>query len=514
MNMKFSIKTKIFFVIIITALMLVFVIYLDYVNLSSLGRSAELILSKNYKSIQTAQKIRQHLEAKQNQVLTAMFQDKKMGRQDPALNGNITALLKICKDNITEKGEKQTIDKLFVNYEKYDSLFYDLLDKNDAPIMSDKLRSNKLYYEFISLTASLISDLNDLILINEKAMEIAEQETKQMAGQALRHSMSPLVFAILFTLIFGYILSSRISSPLIKLARSLAIIKEGSGSYPRISVATHDEIGFLTSEFNQLFERLKAYDQLSADRLTAEKLKVRRVKEAKARFVADLSHQLKTPMTSLSMGVGILYEKANRLTEEKHVKLLETAREDCERLSTLVNELVEIARVDVMLKPRTKELLNIEKVIHECLRPLLCQAEEKNINLKTEIEANLPRIAIDSLRFPWVITNLVGNAIRYTDRGGQVVIKVEKQGEMFYFKCIDKGVGIEEKFLPKIFDRFTQFSEREKSGSIGLGLAIVKEIIEQHGGDAKVESKLGKGTTFTFWIPIHSEDFDEKSINY
>lgn len=509
MNIKFSIKTKIFFVIIIPALILLFVIYLDYGNLSSLGRSAELILSKNYKSIQTVQNVRQRLEAKQNQVLTTMFQNIKMGRQDPESNSNIIALLNICKDNITEKGEKQIIDNLFANYKKYDSLFYDLMNNNDTTI-----RPNKLYYEFISLTALLISDLNDLILINEKAMEIAEQETKQMAGQALRYSMCLLVFAILFTLVFGYILSSRISSPLIKLARSLAIVKEGSGSYPRISVATRDEIGFLTSEFNQLFKRLKAYDQFSADRLTAEKLKVRRVKEAKARFVADLSHQLKTPMTSLSMSIGILHEKANRLTREKHMKLLKTAKEDCARLSALVNELVEIAKVDVMLKPRTKEVLNIEKVIHECLRPLLCQAEEKNINIQTEIEAYLPHIAIDSLRFPWVITNLVGNAIRYTDRGGQVVIRAEKRGEIFYFKCIDKGAGIEEKFLPKIFDRFTQFSEREKSGSIGLGLAIVKEIIEQHGGDIKVESKLGKGTTFTFWIPIHSEDSDEKSINY
>jgi len=509
MNIQFSIKTKIFFVILIPALILLFVIYLDYGNLSSLGRSAELILSKNYKSIQTAQQIRQRLEVRRNQILMTVFQDRKIDQQDLASNRNISALLKICKDNITETGEKQIIDKLFAEYEKYDSLFYDLLNKNN-----DQIRANKLYYEFISLTASLISDLNELVLINEKAMESAEQGTKQMAGQALRYSMGLLISAILFTLVFSYILSSRISSPLIKLAQSLAIIKEGSGLYPRISVATHDEIGFLTSEFNRLFERLKVYDQLSADKLTAEKLKVRQAEKAKARFIADLSHQLKTPMTSLSMSVGILCEKANRLTGEKHAKLLETAREDCARLSALINELVNIARVDIMLKPRSKEVLNIEKVIHECIRPLLCQAEEKNINLEAKIEADLPHIAIDSLRFPWVITNLVGNAIRYTHRGGKVTIRVEKQGEMFYFKCIDKGTGIEEKFLPKIFDRFTQFSEREKSGSIGLGLAIVKEIIEQHGGDIKVESKLGEGTTFTFWIPIHNEDFDEKSSPY
>jgi signal transduction histidine kinase len=175
-------------------------------------------------------------------------------------------------------------------------------------------------------------------------------------------------------------------------------------------------------------------------------------------------------------------------------------------LSALINELVDIAKLEGQLRPRTKELLNIEKVIHECLRPIKNQAEERKIYLKIDIESELPPIAIDSLRFPWVITNLIGNAIRYTDQGGKVALKVYKHGRRFYFRCIDSGTGIEEKYLPKIFDRLTQFSEREKSGAIGLGLAIVKEIIEEHDGDITVESRVGKGTTFTFWIPFDSEE--------
>jgi signal transduction histidine kinase len=276
-------------------------------------------------------------------------------------------------------------------------------------------------------------------------------------------------------------------------------------------VTSYDEIGFLTSEFNRLFERLEVYDQLSADKLTAEKLKVRHAEEAKAQFVADLSHQLKTPMTSLSMSVGMIADKLDRLSEEKRLKLLQTAREDCLRLSALINELVDIAKLDVSLKPRPKELLDINTVVNECLKPLTNQAKERKIHLQIDIEDDLPSLGIDSFRFPWVITNLVGNAIRYTDQGGIVTLKVNRQGGRFYFRCIDTGTGIEAKFLPKIFDRFTQFSEREKSGAIGLGLAIVKEIIEQHGGDITVESKLGRGTTFTFWIPAVGGEFNEKS---
>jgi signal transduction histidine kinase len=86
-----------------------------------------------------------------------------------------------------------------------------------------------------------------------------------------------------------------------------------------------------------------------------------------------------------------------------------------------------------------------------------------------------------------------------------VTLRVQRRGHRVYVRCIDHGTGIDAKYLSKIFDRFTQFSEREKSGAIGLGLAIVKEIIEEHGGDIRVESRVGAGATFTFWIPLEEE---------
>ena len=104
--------------------------------------------------------------------------------------------------------------------------------------------------------------------------------------------------------------------------------------------------------------------------------------------------------------------------------------------------------------------------------------------------------------------------MRYTDRGGRIALKVFKKGSRFYFECKDTGSGIDPQYLPHIFDRFTQFSERGKSGTIGLGLAIVKDIIEQHGGDIQVQSSPSRGTTFTFWIPDIIEEKDEKSANH
>jgi len=511
MKIKFSVKTKIFLVILAPSLLLFFVIYLDYRNLNALGSSAESILSKNYKSIQKAQQVRQIVEATQNRILSAIFLNPEPIAEVPVSIPEITRLLSDCNDNVTEAGEQKIIDTLFTEVKRYEAAL-SLLTR--AFHLHKRERLYSLSYDFISISASMNSNLNDLVLINEKAMETAEKRTKRVAESALQYSTGLLILAIVFTLVLSYLLSKRISQPLIGLAQSLSTIKEGSGDYPKIVSTTRDEIGFLTREFNRLFERLKIYDQISQDKLTAEKLKARQAEEAKARLIADLSHQLKTPMTSLSMSIGMLAEKADRLKPVQRSTLFETAREDCAKLTELINELVDTARLEGMVRPRAKELIHMEALIAESIKPLLQQAREKNIDLNIDIEAGLLPLAIDSLRFPWVITNLVGNAVRYTGKGGKITLRVQKLQDRYYFTCQDTGIGIEEKYLSKIFDRFTQFSEREKSGTIGLGLAIVREIIEQHGGDIRVQSKIDQGTTFTFWIPVRQEgEYEEKGID-
>ena len=172
MNIKFSIKAKFFIIILVPALILITVIYLDYEHLSSLGRSAENILSKNYKTIRAAQQIRQLLDMNRNRILMSLFQEKSADHGASEFERNLSSLLNTCKDNITEVGEKQIIDNLFNNYLKYKSLYLNFAGNTARPIEVDQT-----FREFLSLTALLISELNDLVLINEKAMETAEQQT-------------------------------------------------------------------------------------------------------------------------------------------------------------------------------------------------------------------------------------------------------------------------------------------------------------------------------------------------
>lgn len=484
------IRLKIFVISLLPLTALVLVAVNNYRYLHSLGQSAERIMSRNYASIKAAQQARQVLEKNRNRVLEFMF------RNDPdILNAlelkELEMALASCQEHIAENGENLIVDAFAKNFQHYKTVVRDLIVA-ESPLPTQK---------FINLTASMVADINALVDLNERGMELAEQDTRRMALRAQRHSLLFLCAIIGLIILLSYWLSFRVARPIRRLAQGLADSRQGGDRYPYLPVLSGDEIGLLTGEFNSLFKRLSEYDHHNTTILAAEKQKVRHAEEARSRFIADLSHQLKTPMTSLAMSISLLYEKRNKLSSEQVNVLLETAKDDCNRMTGLINELVDISRLEAMIKPAVLERLDVPKLIGECLKPLKKHADDKGVSLILDIEPDLPLITLDSLRFPWVLTNLVGNALRYTDRGGEITIKVERRQGSFYFQCSDNGCGIAPQHLTRIFDRYSQFSEREKTGTIGLGLAIVKEIIEQHGGDIEAQSRLGQGTVFTFWIP-------------
>jgi signal transduction histidine kinase len=272
-------------------------------------------------------------------------------RQKPALTPNeilknLSVPLVICRDNITESGEQELIELLLKDYGRYQTIIRSLA-KADVGLWA-----NECFTEFLSLTADMVVHFDELVAINEKAMERAEQKTLLLASRAQCNAVVWLTIVIGVILALSYFLSHRIARPIMTLAQSLSNAKEGSGIYPQINQRSNNEIGFLTNSFNRLFSRLELYDRHRDDIVAAEEEKVRRSEEAKGRFIADISHQLKTPMTSLLMSIGLLHEIGENLAIDKRSKLLETAQEDCMRLSNLINELVDISRLETMARPR------------------------------------------------------------------------------------------------------------------------------------------------------------------
>lgn len=497
-TVRYPIRFKIFLVCLIPTAALLAAAVLNSQYLCALGASAEQILSQNYKSIRAAQEARKSLEQMRNALL-----EKAPAGDLPDIPATALATLadnlQVCRENITEAGERELIAQLFAGHDRYLPLVDSLKGATGG------WDGNRRLADFLVLTAEMVDLIDKLVTLNEEAMERAEQRTRQLARRAQRNAAILFGVVIAAILALSYFLAYRIAKPLMTLAHTLATTREGSGVYPTVEAISNDEIGFLTEAFNRLFTRLEIHDRYRDDILAAEKEKVRRGEEATGKFMANISHQLKTPMTSLAMGVSMLHERGKDLRDETRDKLIATAHDDCTRLAALINELVDASRLEALARPRPKETLDAGVMIRECLAPLQKQAEAKGVALDIDIAAGLRWVTIDSFRFPWVITNLVGNALRYTDRGGRIRIKAYRRGMRCCFECHDTGSGIDPAYLPHIFDRYTQFSERGKSGTIGLGLAIVKDIIEQHGGDIQVHSRPGEGTSFTFWIPGERE---------
>lgn len=226
----------------------------------------------------------------------------------------------------------------------------------------------------------------------------------------------------------------------------------------------------------------------------------RRFEESRRRFISMLSHQLKTPMTSLSMSMNLLRERLQDVTPSE-AELLSIATEDCNHLSSLVSELIDAAREvtpDLTLKPRR---LDIIALLRAALRPLVPQAEAKGVQLAVPKEDRSVVANVDPVKFPWVVTNIAGNALRYTDRGGRIDISISVADDRIEVAIADTGKGIAPEDIETIFEAYFTLDAEPQPGTHGLGLAIAKEIVEAHQGSLEAESEPGKGTTFRILIP-------------
>jgi two-component system, NtrC family, sensor histidine kinase KinB len=228
---------------------------------------------------------------------------------------------------------------------------------------------------------------------------------------------------------------------------------------------------------------------------------LREIDRIKSEFIATASHELRTPLTSVQMGVHLLLEGAAGELSDKQQEVLAACREDCERLEKLMRDLLDLSKIETResaphLAPvRPADLLGRAA---EDLRP---QVEAKDITLKVDVPQSLPAVLADSTQIERVISNLVTNALRYTSRGGEIAIKVTANEQHVLVSVADTGRGIPAEYLPHIFEKFVQVPGAQ-SGGAGLGLAISKEIVEAHGGQISVQSEVGRGTAFTFSLPL------------
>jgi two-component system, NtrC family, sensor histidine kinase KinB len=223
--------------------------------------------------------------------------------------------------------------------------------------------------------------------------------------------------------------------------------------------------------------------------------------EVKTNLVSTVSHELKTPLTSIRMGLHLLLEERIGSLNPKQLELLVAAREDSERLLRMINDLLDLARLESGLTRQRFELVSPSALIDEALPDLRSLAEAHDSRLVTDVAPDLPDVAVDSRQISHVFSNFVSNAARFSRAGEEIVLSVKPVGQAVRFSVLDHGPGIAKEFQARVFERFFRIPGTEESNGVGLGLAIAKEIVVSHGGSIGLQSTAGEGSEFYFDLP-------------
>ena len=241
--------------------------------------------------------------------------------------------------------------------------------------------------------------------------------------------------------------------------------------------------------------------------------KLRELDEVKSRFFANVSHELRTPLT-------LLIAPLERLRGLKEVKAIRGGEEltdimysNAMRLLKLINDLLDLVKLESGRVEIKKETVDIEKLVLGILTSIKKMAEDKKVRMQSHISEALGWIKVDRDKFEKILLNLVFNSLKFTAAGGQITVKLFAENKQLVLKVIDTGMGISKEHLPHIFERFWQAdtSSRRKYQGTGIGLALIKELVEVQGGKIEPKSELGKGTEMTVFLPLEKGEIMESS---
>jgi signal transduction histidine kinase len=366
----------------------------------------------------------------------------------------------------------------------------DAIDLSDDPLVEQALDGE---------IASFVDDTTDDPIIN---VVLPVYSTEQLVGVVyLAQPLNDVVVvlhdlriqwlismsvAMLLSALAGLYLSRAITRPLRQLTDAAGAVADGRLDL-QVKADSNDEIGILGKAFNEMTTQLKAARQIQTD------------------FVANVSHELRTPLTSVK---GLVETLRNGAVDDQEVRdgFLETVENETDRLTRLVNDLLLLSQADSDALKLNKEFTNLTDLVQSTVSRIRPYAESKRVSIEVgNPDTDAFTVHLDPDRIEQVLMNLLDNAVKYSQQGGVVEVRVEKHDHGFAVVEIgDRGIGIPATDLGKIGMRFFRADKarsRAKGGS-GLGLAIAKTLVELHGGELWVESQEGAGTQVSFSLPF------------
>jgi signal transduction histidine kinase len=221
------------------------------------------------------------------------------------------------------------------------------------------------------------------------------------------------------------------------------------------------------------------------------------------RFIDTLSHELKTPLTSIIAAAGLLAEELEETGDESYQKLSQTIIQNANTLETRLAELMDIVKTGSGRLQLKLEPVDMKSLLQGSAMQVSPLAQGKEHNMSTEMPASLPIVHGDGQRLEQVVLNLLTNAIKFTPKGGNITLRARREDSSLLIEVQDDGIGIAKDAQPRLFKPYSRLSaDRQSHPGLGLGLALSKQVVELHGGKIWVDSEPGQGSTFAFSLPL------------
>jgi len=325
------------------------------------------------------------------------------------------------------------------------------------------------------------------------------------AGEVVLAGRPVIAGAMLLNIILGYLLLSKYPANIIRLRKYLQEMISGKLPDEVKLLSSMDDIDAIERSMNMLLTRLSSQvEKLESAYATLERevRERRRAERLKDEFVSIVSHELRTPLAVTKEGISLVLDGIPGEINAKQAKVLAKAKSSIDRLTRIINDLLDISKIEAGKMTMHREQLDLCALIRTVAASFDTLAAQKRLRIELALPAADIRLFADEDRIMQVFTNLISNAIKHT-YAGTVTVRAAETDRQVECSVEDTGLGIAEEDIPYLFDKFTQFGRKhgKGGGGTGLGLSIVKSIVETHGGSITAESVPGEGSRFIFVLP-------------
>lgn len=405
-----------------------------------------------------------YLEYQQSEVING-----ELSILSTVYNGRILIINRsgrIIKDTYDiDEGKYMLSEEVIQCFEGVDTSYYD--ERNDYIEQTVSLKDGKS------------KQIDGVMLVSISTGEIRD------SIEILEHRGNLLMLAIIIlVLVLGYLLSRSLVKPFTRVSKAIEELTDGYLD-EEISVPDYSETQMLSSAFNKMLKRMKVLD------------------DSRQEFVANVSHELKTPMTSIKVLADSLVGQED-VPVELYKEFMQDIAVEIDRENKIITDLLALVKMDKKASDLNIEKVNINELMESILKRLKPIADKKKVELV--LETYRPIVAeVDEVKLSLALSNLVENGIKYNVEDGWVHVTLNADHKYFYVTVADSGVGIPKDSIDKIFERFYRVdkSHSREIGGTGLGLAITRNAIAMHRGAVKVKSEEQKGTTFSVRIPLN-----------